>query len=100
MIEFSLISDDCFNFLFFFPINEIGQWSEEIGAVFHCFLISGKKRGMEDWVDLPSSTSKGPIHFIWSFLSPPIWRFVVSSYILSLTFHGENLDEICSFIFC
>ena len=80
--EFSLMSDDCFNFIFFFPINEIGQWSEEIG------------------VDLPSSTSKGPIHFIWSFLSPPIWRFVVSSYILSLTFHGENLDEICSFIFC
>ena len=31
------------------------QWqSEVVGAMFHCFLVEGEKRGMEDWVDPPA----------------------------------------------
>ena len=49
----SPVSEDRFNFIFFFTVYKVRWWSEEVRAVFRHFLIGGKKRGVEDWVDLP-----------------------------------------------
>ena len=48
------MSHDHFNFILLFSINQIGWQLEEVGAVFHSFLISCKEGSMEDQVDLPS----------------------------------------------
>ena len=48
------MSNDHFNFVFIFSIDQIRRWLEEVGAVFHSFLISCKEGSMEDQVDLPS----------------------------------------------
>ena len=47
------MSEDRFDFIFFFAVNKVRWRSEEIRAVFRCFLIGGNKRGVEDRVDLP-----------------------------------------------
>ena len=48
------MSDDHFNFVFLFSIVQIRWQLEEVGVVFHSFLIGCKERGVEDQVDLPS----------------------------------------------
>ena len=48
------MSNDHFDFVFLFSINQIRWWLKEVGAMFHSFLIGCKKRSMEDQVDLPS----------------------------------------------
>ena len=50
--------------------------------------------------EMTSSILKGLVHFIWSFLGPFMRRLVILSQTLSPTFHGVNLEVICSFIFC
>ena len=47
------MSDDHFDFVFF-SINQIWWQLEEVGTVFHSFLISCKEGSMEDQVNLPS----------------------------------------------
>ena len=80
------MSDDHFDFVFFFSINQIWWQLQEVGTVFHSFLISCKEGGMGDQVNLPSqgdTESEGSWRddfldfkwtscFIWSFLGPPI----------------------------
>ena len=49
----SPMSEDHFNFILFFTVYKVRWQSEEVRAVFRCFLIGGKKQGVEDWVNLP-----------------------------------------------
>ena len=42
------MSNDCFDFILFFSINQIGRQLEEVGAMFCSFLIGCKEGGMED----------------------------------------------------
>ena len=108
------MSEDRFDFIFFFAVNKVRWRLEEVRAVFRGFLIGGKERGVEDRVDFPLggnteaecrsrddfSISNGPVLFICSFLGPFMWRLVVSNQTFSPTFHGVYLEVIHSFIFC
>ena len=47
------MSEDRFDFILFFTVYKVRWRLEEVRAVFRRFLIGGKKRGVEDWVNLP-----------------------------------------------
>ena len=48
------MSNDHFDFVFLFSINQIRWWLDEVGAMFCGFFICHEEGSMEDWVDLPS----------------------------------------------
>ena len=53
MTGLSSVSKDCFNFILFFAVYKVWWWSEEIGTVLQCFLVSHEKGGMEDRMNFP-----------------------------------------------
>ena len=111
--RFYLVSRDSTHLIFLYSVYKVWWWLVEIGAMFHSLLIGSQKRCMGNWMDVPprwDAKVEGCVgHYFFNFketspfhleLPPPRWRFVISSHTLSPTFHGMNLDVICSFIFC
>jgi len=49
------MSDDLFDFPFWFAINKVWQGFQEVQAVLLCFIVGGQEGCVEDVVDLPSA---------------------------------------------
>ena len=108
------MSNGHFNFVFIFSIDQIRRWLEEVGAVFHSYLIGSKKGSMEDQVDLLSQRDVELVggsrddFFNFEQTSSLHLECLGSSHLKIGCFQpylfsdlpGVNLDVIHSFIFC
>ena len=70
----SLMSDDCFDLIFFISINKVRWRPQEVGSVFHSLFMWGEEGGVEYWMDLPvlgnvevvGSTRDDLLNFKWT----------------------------------